>query len=57
MSVADDIEAYAAYINAWPRAKVELGDDELAEFAEDMDKAHAAMLDSYYGITEELTNG
>ena len=43
MSHADDVVAYAAYLNARHRAVNEYDGDEWHEFLDDLAKAHAAM--------------
>lgn len=45
--LADDIEAYAAYLNARHRAAEHFDAEALAEFNEDVEKARAAMERSY----------
>lgn len=43
MTLADEIVAYAAYLNALPRATVEYDKEALAEFKEDFQKAKDAI--------------
>ena len=43
MTYAEAQEAYAAYLNAWPRARGEYDDDELQQFVEDLYKAKREM--------------
>lgn len=47
---AQDLEAYAAYRNGLAAARENLSPEELAEFEEDLAKAEAKMMDSYYGV-------
>jgi hypothetical protein len=43
VSVGEATEAYAAYLNARPRAVEHYEPDELADYDEDLEKARAAM--------------
>lgn len=43
MALSEDIEAYAAYLNALPAAREQMRHEDLVEFEQDVEKARAAM--------------
>lgn len=43
LNVGDEVEAYAAYLNARPRASEQMRHEELEQFDQDLGKARAQM--------------
>lgn len=48
--LAVEIQAYAAYLNGYRAARENLRHEELEEYEQDMAKAQARMLDTYYEV-------